>query len=90
MSIAVDVAKAALCEVGYPELAEEVTTNRAEWPTLDPIFVDTDQARDAVVKAFWLGHKAGGHTDCYIINIQGDPGIHCDTCWALWEAEGLC
>lgn len=86
MSLAVQVAKAALLEVGRADLAERVQPNRAGWPSIRHGADD----HDVIVKAFYLGHKATGH-DCRIA-LAPDwhtdamlPAILCETCEESWS-----
>jgi len=59
-NVAVMVAKAALCEAGFPDLAAQVQANRIGVPTLK-----SDEAhrqyRPIIARAFLLGHQAAGH-----------------------------
>ena len=63
MTRRVDVARAALLEVGRPDLAEQVKENRAGNPSFNPPcagggppLLPCDQP--LVLRAFWLGHLA--------------------------------
>lgn len=56
----VNAAKAALCEAGRSDLAGLVEPNRAGWPTIHRRPVSPPDV-PVVVRAFWLGHLAGGH-----------------------------
>ena len=78
----VDVAKAALCEAGRPDMAERVRVNRAGFPSSD-IYATRDQ--QLLVRAFWLAHT----TVHPRATIDADGcGISCPTCWS-WQEVGL-
>lgn len=81
MSTAVDVARAALREVGRGDLAERVNENRGGWPTM----VHHDHDRDVVVRAFWLGHVTS-HPTAVIAHDEATDGscILCDVCEGRW------
>jgi hypothetical protein len=81
-SNAVEVAKAALREIGLYNLAERVKPNKVLMPSIDglPTFEDNPTIVKAVVKAFWLGHLSEGHMA--LVNLDHlEWGITCLTCW---------
>lgn len=74
------VAMAALCEAGRPDLAARVTTNRAGWPSMR----HADADRDVIARAFHLAHLSAGH-DCRlerVTQLDGSRplGITCAEC----------
>lgn len=72
--LAIQVAKAALCEVGLPDLAAMVRANKIGVPT-----IESDEAhrqhRPAIARAFLLGHQAAGHP------AKASRGINSDFEW---------
>lgn len=76
----VEVAMAALCEAGRPDLANRVYANRAGWPSM----AHADNDTDVVVRAFWLAHKSTGHrcdiAPCITVDGREEPGIVCIDC----------
>jgi hypothetical protein len=73
MSLPVQVAKAALAEAGFPELAEHVWENRAGMPALHC----TDETlRPVIFRAFLLGHQTV-HPEAH---EHRDGGIWCPVC----------
>jgi hypothetical protein len=82
MNAPVDVARAALCEAGRPDMAERVRINRAGFPSSD-IYATRDQK--LLVRAFWLAHITV-HPPA---TIDDDGlGITCPVCWN-WHEVGL-
>jgi hypothetical protein len=85
---AVEVAKAALCEVGLPDLAAMVEPNRAGIP-----MICNDAAhkahRSPIARAFVLGHQAIGHPATVGRGITSDfewvDCCDCPTCAARLE-----
>ena len=76
MTDAVDVARAALCEVGRPDIAERVRANRSGWPSVK----HGDDDHDVIVRAFLLAHLSAGHHARASIDMWGDKGIYCVEC----------
>lgn len=73
----VDVARAALLEVGRPDLAAAVFANRAGNPRVGwPLYHEAD----TLVPAFVLGHQATGH-DARLGTFDGLPCVDCATCY---------
>jgi hypothetical protein len=83
-TLAVNVAKAALMEMGRADLARGVRTNRAGVPTL--WHASSDSA--VVAKAFLLGHQAAGH-DAKLVQFEGEPAVDCQECYDRIEALAL-
>jgi hypothetical protein len=69
------VARAALCEVGRSDLAENVGSNRVGNPTLRPEHRGPGD-QHVIVKAFLLDHLSRGHHA-----RLDDEGIRCDECY---------
>lgn len=83
-TIAVEVARAALMEVGHPELAASVVPNRVGNPKITTDDWDRDPEgcrpwREVIVRAFCLGHLAAGHA-CRVVTDPDDglPALWCD------------
>lgn len=67
----IEVAKAALCEAGHPELAELVRANKIGVPTIENDQVH-ETHRSVITRAFLLGHLAAGHDDRLTRGINSD------------------
>lgn len=78
MTTAVDVAKAALCEAGRPDLAQRVEMSRHGYPKIRRH--DAQQVEGVVLRAFLLGHLAEGHDDHLCPDSYGRMSIHCSEC----------
>lgn len=50
-----EIAKAALCEAGRPDLADAVYENRAGWPASPDAVRSPD--REVLLRAFYLAHQ---------------------------------
>jgi hypothetical protein len=70
-------ARMALCEVGRPDLAERVRTNRAGWPSI----VHGEEDHEVIARAFCLAHIASGHLQAKLVrDLFGVRGINCPDC----------
>lgn len=83
MTVAVDVARGALIEGGFPDLARTVTENLAGWPRTEEPHYDPPE-QPIYARAFWLGHVAGGHGLATLVaEDDGTLSIVCPTCAEL-------
>jgi hypothetical protein len=76
VSVAADVARAALCDVGRPDLAECVSEGRHGGPTQFPNRA-AEGDWDMMRRAFLLGHLAAGHRD-HFVDGRVSNGICCE------------
>ena len=79
MTHACDAARAAFLEANRPDLAERVVPNRRGWPSFGGKASNPDDF-DVIIRAFWLGHLAGGHPDSRPWPPEEGGGLWCDLC----------
>ncbi len=89
LPIAVEVARAALCEVGLVDLAVQVTANRDGIPTLNNDALHR-KFRSQIARAFLLGHQAAGHPAVLGRGLSPDfewvDSVSCSVCADRLEA----